>query len=175
MALLKENKVEIVKKLNEVASSAVSVVGVDFSGVSVNEVTALRAEARNQGLYLQVVRNTLTKRAISGTNFECISDSLKGPILLAFSTNEPSAPARLFKEFAKKNKNIEVKILALSGQLCNVSDIDKIASLPTKEEAISQLMSVMQAPVVKLARTLKETYTGLARVMSAVAEKKKEG
>ena len=175
MSLLKEDKIKIVKELNEVASSAVSVVGVDFSGISVNEITKLRADARNQGLYLQVVRNTLTKRAVAGTEFECISDSLKGPILLAFSGNEPSAPARLFKEFAKQNKNLEIKVLALSGQLCNVSDLDKIASLPTKEEAISKLMSVMQAPIGKLARTLKETYSGVVRVMSNVADKKKQG
>tara|TARA_R110000868_G_scaffold35134_1_gene126101 strand:- start:45534 stop:46061 length:528 start_codon:yes stop_codon:yes gene_type:complete len=174
VSLLKEDKIKIVKKLNEVASSAVSVVGVDFSGVSVNEITKLRTDARNQGLYLQIVRNTLVKRAVSGTGFECISDSLQGPIMLAFSMSEPSAPARLFKDFAKKNESIQVKVLALSGQLCDVSDMEKIASLPTKDEAISRLMSVMQAPVVKLARTLKETYTGLARVISAVADKKKE-
>lgn len=173
MVLKLSDKKAIVSEVSDQAKSAVSAIGVDYRGLTVTELTDLRKRARNQGIYMKVVRNTLARRAVQDTDFECMQDQLVGPMLLAFSQDDPGAPARLAKEFAKEHKNLEVKILSIGGQAFGEDALDKIASLPTKEQALGQLASVMQAPVTKVVRTIAETYTKLARVVNAVAEQKK--
>ena len=154
MAIGLEDKKAIVAEVNEAATSALSAVVADSRGVSVTDMTALRKEARENGVYVRVVRNTLAKRAIEGTEFECLQDSFIGPSIIAFSTEHPGAGARLFKNFAKSNDKFEVKALAFDGNLMEASQIDVLASLPTYDEAIAKLMSVMQGATSKLARTL---------------------
>jgi large subunit ribosomal protein L10 len=149
-----EDKKAIVAEVNEAATSALSAVVADSRGVSVTDMTALRKEARENGVYVRVVRNTLAKRAVEGTEFECLQDSFIGPSIIAFSTEHPGAGARLFKNFAKSNDKFEVKALAFDGNLMEASQIDVLASLPTYDEAIAKLMSVMQGATSKLARTL---------------------
>ena len=154
MAIGLEDKKAIVAEVNEAATSALSAVVADSRGVSVTDMTALRKEARENGVYVRVVRNTLAKRAVEGTEFECLQDSFIGPSIIAFSTEHPGAGARLFKNFAKSNDKFEVKALAFDGNLMEASQIDVLASLPTYDEGIAKLMSVMKGATSKLARTL---------------------
>ncbi|ADZ89533.1 50S ribosomal protein L10 [Marinomonas mediterranea] len=154
MALGLEDKKAIVAEVSEVAQSALSAVVADSRGVTVGDMTALRKEAREAGVYVRVVRNTLARRAVDGTDFECLKDSFVGPTLIAFSNEHPGAAARLLKEFAKGNDAFEVKALAFNGELIAAGDIDRLASLPTYDEAIAKLMSVLQGATSKLVRTL---------------------
>jgi len=172
VALNLTDKQAIVSEVSEVASNAISLVAADYRGLSVSKMTALRAKARSNGIYLRVVRNTLASRAVNDTIFACVQPQLIGPLLLAFSMKEPSAAARLIQDFTKENEELKVKFLSLSGKLLAASDIGKVAKLPTKDEAISTLLSVMQAPVSKLVRTMNELPTKLVRVVAAVKSSK---
>ena len=172
MALNLEQKKAIVEEVAEVAANAYSAIGAIYNGLSAEQMTALRAKARAEGVYLRVIKNTLARRAVEGTGFECIKDSLVGPLVLGFSQEDPGAAARVIKEFVKDNKEMEVKVVALSGKLLAPNDIDRLASMPTKDQAISQLMSVMKAPVEKLARTINEVPGKLVRTLAAVKEAK---
>lgn len=154
MALGLEDKKAIVAEVSEVAKTALSAVVADSRGVTVSSMTALRKEAREAGVYVRVVRNTLARRAVEGTDFECLAESFVGPTLIAFSSEHPGAAARLLKAFAKANDKLEVKALAFNGELIPAGDIDRLATLPTYDEAIAKLMSVMQGATSKLARTL---------------------
>jgi large subunit ribosomal protein L10 len=172
MALSFTEKEAIVSEVAEVAASAYSAVTAEYIGLSAEEMTELRAKARNGGVYLRVVKNTLARRAMNGTDYECLQDTLTGPLLLAFSQEDPGAAARVLKDFAKENDKLVIKALSVSGQLLAASEIDRLASLPTKEQAISMLMSVMQAPITKFARTLNEVPGKLVRTVAAVRDAK---
>ncbi|MEZ7818557.1 MAG: 50S ribosomal protein L10 [Pseudomonadales bacterium] len=172
MALRLEQKQQIVAEVNEVAASALSAVIADYRGLTVAEMTQMRVKARESGVYLRVVRNTLAKRALEGTEYECLNDAFVGPTLLAFSQEEPGAAARLIKEYAKDYAELEVKALSIGGALLGADQLDRVAKLPTLDQARSMLMSVMQAPVVKLARTLNEVPGKLVRTIAAVRDQK---
>ncbi len=172
MALNLEDKKAIVAEVNGTAANALSLVIADARGVNVTDMTALRAKARENKVDLRVVRNTLAKRAFEGTEFECVAEALTGPSLFGFSMEDPGAAARLFKEFAKENDNFEVKALSVSGQLLDKGQIDVLASLPTLEQALGQLASVMIAPVTKLVRTFNEVPSKVTRVVAAVKDQK---
>lgn len=172
MALSLSEKKAIVAEVAEVAADAHSVVAAEYLGLSAEEMTTLRADARNGGVYLRVVKNTLAKRALEGTDFACINDALTGPLLLAFSQEDPGAAARVIKAFAKEHDKLVVKMLSVGGQLLPANDIERLASLPTKDQAISMLMSVMQAPITKLARTMNEVPGKLVRTIAAVRDQK---
>jgi large subunit ribosomal protein L10 len=174
MAIQLEGKKAIVAEVNEAASGALSVVIADYLGVTSNNMSALRKQARENGIYLRVVRNTLAKRAVSGTEFECIQDALVGPTVLAFSLEDPGAAARLLKDFAKENKAFEIKALAVGGELLGVDQIDRLAKLPTRDQALGMLASVIQAPITKLARTFNEVPSKITRAVAAVRDQKKE-
>tara|TARA_R110000850_G_scaffold81600_2_gene175431 strand:+ start:427 stop:954 length:528 start_codon:yes stop_codon:yes gene_type:complete len=169
-----EDKRAIVVSVNAAASEALSAVVADYRGLSVAEMTNLRLKARETGVYLKVVRNTLAKRAVAGTEYECLTDALVGPTVLAFSQEDPGAAARLIKDFAKDHDALEVKALAVGGVAYEAKDIDVLAKLPTRDEAIAQLMSVMQAPVAKFVRTLNEVPGKFVRTMAAVKDKKQQ-
>lgn len=172
MALNLQKKQEIVAQVALVAKQAMSAVVVDYRGLKVGELTELRAKARKAGVHLQVVRNTLAKRALEGTDFACLQDSLGGPLLLAFSLNELSAAARLLKDFAKGRENLKVKALSIGGQLLAANQLEKVSQLPTRDEALSQLMSALQAPITKLVRTTAEPHTKMVRTFAAIRDKK---
>lgn len=174
MALNLEDKKAIVAEVNETAGNALSLVIADARGVNVTDMTALRAQARDQNVDLRVVRNTLAKRAFEGTSFECVTEVLAGPSLFGFSMEDPGAAARLFKNFAKANDKFEIKALSVSGQLLDKGQIDKLATLPTLDQALGQLAGLMLAPVVKLVRTFNEVPTKVTRVVAAVGEQKQE-
>ena len=174
MPLRLEDKKVIVAEVNAAAANALSAVLADYQGLTVGQMTDLRKQARESGVYLRVVRNTLLKRALAGTEYECVNDTLTGPTILAFSQEDPGSAARLVKDFAKENKALEVKALSVGGQLLSADQIDVLAKLPTREQAISMLMSVMQAPVTKLARTINEVPGKLVRTVAAVRDQKQE-
>lgn len=174
MPLNLEDKRAIVVSVNAAASEALSAVVADYRGLSVAEMTNLRLKARETGVYLKVVRNTLAKRAVAGTDYECLTDALVGPTVLAFSQEDPGAAARLIKDFAKDHDALEVKALAVGGVAYEAKDIDVLAKLPTRDEAIAQLMSVMQAPVAKFVRTLNEVPGKFVRTMAAVKDQKQQ-
>ena len=170
---LKE-KQAIVAEVNETASAALSAVMADYRGVSVDDMTSLRKQAREAGVQVRVIRNTLAKRAFEGTEFECLNEAMLGPNILAFSLEDPGAGARVFKDFAKENANFEIKALSVGGKLLPAEQIDALAKLPTRDEAIALLMAVMQAPITKLARTLNDVPGRVTRVMAAVRDQKQE-
>jgi len=170
---LKE-KQAIVAEVNETAVKAVSAVMADYRGVSVDAMTRLRKEARAAGVHVRVIRNTLAKRAFEGTDYECLTDTLLGPNVLAFSLEDPGAGARIFKDFAKENDSFEIKALSFAGKLLPADQIDVLAKLPTYEQAIAQLMGTMLAPVTKLASTLNDVPGKVTRVVAAVRDEKQK-
>lgn len=172
MVLKLEDKKSIVSEVAVVAQKALSLVAAEYSGLTVSQLTELRKSAREAGVYMRVVRNTLARRALEGTQFACMQSELVGPLVLAFSQENPGAAARLIKEFAKTNEKLKVKALAIDSQLMHAEGLDKLASLPTRDEAIAQLMAVMKAPITKLARTLAEPQAKLVRTLAAVRDAK---
>ena len=172
MALKLEQKRNIVAELHQEASKALAAVLADYRGMTVSEMTELRAEARRRGLYLRVIRNTLAQRAMAGTKFECLDGEFKGPTLLAFSRQEPGAAARLLKDSVQQYDALKIKALSVDGQLLDVNQIDRVANLPTREEALAQLLAIMLAPAAKLARTLNQVPGKLARTLAAVRDAK---
>jgi large subunit ribosomal protein L10 len=172
VALSLADKKQIVSEVAAVAESAHSAVAAEYRGLTVEEMTDLRVKAREGGVYLRVVKNTLARRAFEGTEFECMSDQLIGPLVLAFSQEDPGSAARVIKEFAKEHDKLEVKVLAVGGEALAASELDKLASLPTRDQAISMLMAVMKAPLDKFARTLNEVPGKLVRTVAAVRDAK---
>ena len=172
MAIGLEDKKAIVAEVNETATSALSLVIADARGVTVDGMTALRQDARENNVTLRVIRNTLARRAFEGTEYECVTDSLSGPSLFGFSMEDPGAAARIFKDFAKEQDNFEVKALAVSGQMLGAEQLDVLAKLPTRDQALAMLMSVMKAPVTKLVQTMNEVPGKLVRTVAAVRDQK---
>lgn len=172
MALNIEQKKAVVAEVAEVAAIAHSAIAAEYIGLSVEDMTALRVKARDQQVYLRVVKNTLARRALEGTEFECMSEALVGPLVLAFSQEDPGAAARVISDFAKENDKLVVKLVSIGGKLLEAGDIKRLADMPTKEQAISMLMSVMNAPITKLARTLNEVPGKLVRTVAAVRDQK---
>lgn len=172
MVLKLEDKKTIVSEVAGVAKQALSLVAAEYSGLTVSQLTGLRKSAREAGVYMRVVRNTLARRALEGTQFACMQQELVGPLLLAFSQEDPGAAARLIKDFVKDNEKLKVKALAIDSQLLGPEGLAKLASLPTRDEAIAQLMSVMQAPITKLVRTMAEPHAKLVRTIAAIRDAK---
>lgn len=170
---LKE-KQAIVADVNETASNALSAVMADYRGVSVDNMTSLRKQAREAGVEVRVIRNTLARRAFAGTDFECMQEVMTGPNILAFSLEDPGAGARVFKDFAKANEAFEIKALSVGGKLLAADQIDALAKLPTRDEGLALLMSVMLAPITKLTRTLNDVPGRVTRVVAAVRDQKQE-
>ena len=171
MPLTLESKKAVVEEVHSIARDSHSLVAAEYRGMSVAEMSELRARAKQANVYLRVVRNTLTRRAFEDTDFECASERLAGPLVLAFSRDEPSAAARVVKDFSRTNDKLVVRFLAFDGKALEASEIDLLANLPTRDEALAQLMSVLLAPLTKLVRTLAEPHAGLVRVLDAYRER----
>ncbi len=165
-------KKAVVEEVTQVASKAISAVVADYRGLTVNQMTQLRSQARKAGVYIRVIRNTLTKRAFKNTDLECLNDLLTGPIFVALSLEAPSDAARLLKDFTKTFEKLEIKALSVGSKLYSANQIDTVASLPTRDEAIAKLMYVMKAPVEKFVRTLAEPHAKLVRTLAAVRDTK---
>jgi len=172
MALRLEDKKALVAEVNDVAQRAQSVVAAEYRGLSVAQLTDLRAKARASRVYVRVVKNTLARRAIAGTQFECVGAQLKGPLILAFSVDDPGAAARLVKGFAKDHNKLVPTLVSLGGTVLSGKDLERVASLPTREQALAQLLGVLKAPIGKFVRTLAEPHAKLVRTIAAVKDQK---
>lgn len=172
MVIKLEDKKTIVAEVAAVAAKAVSAVIADYRGLTVAEMTELRAKARASGVYLRVVRNTLAKRAVENTDFVCMQNALVGSVFLAFSYEDPGAAARLLQNAMRDYAKLNVCALALGGKLLDAKELVVVAKLPTKDQALMILLSVMQAPVSKLVRTICEPYAMLVRIIAAIRDKK---
>ncbi|ALN59143.1 50S ribosomal protein L10 [Lysobacter enzymogenes] len=155
MALNLSQKQEVVAELAEVAAKAHSLIAAEYAGITVGQLTAMRKKARETGVYLRVVKNTLASRAVAGTEFECVQDKLVGPLLYAFSVDEPGAAGRLIKEFAKGNDKLKAQVVAVGGQVYPASHVEVLASLPTLDQALSMLARVLSEPAAMFARAVK--------------------
>ena len=172
MALSIEQKKAVVAEVADAANNALAAVAAEYRGLTVEEMTELRAKAREGGVFLRVAKNTLVRRAVEGTEFECIQDSLTGPLLLAFSMEDPGAAARLVKDYSKSHDHLVAKLVAIGGQLYDASELERLSQLPTYDQAIAMLMGVMKAPVEKFVRTLAEPHTKLVRTFAALRDAK---
>jgi len=167
-----EQKKAVVAEVAEVASTAYSAIAAEYRGLTVGEMTELRAKAREAGVYVRVIKNSLARRAIENTDFACMKDELTGPLVIAFSQEDPGAAARVIKDFAKDHSKLEVKVISIGGKLLAVSDLEALSKMPTYEQAVSMLMAVMKAPVEKLARTINEVPGKLVRTVAAIRDAK---
>ena len=172
MPLNLEGKKALVTEMSAVAANAQSVVAAEYRGLTVGQMTDLRAKARAQGVYMRIIKNTLARKALAGTSFESVGPRLKGPLVLAFSKDDPGAAARVVKAFAKDHDKLKATLVSLGGQVLPGSDIEKVASLPTREQALSQLLGVLKAPIEKLVRTLAAPPTKLVRTFAALRDLK---
>ncbi|QJC30053.1 50S ribosomal protein L10 [Enterobacteriaceae endosymbiont of Plateumaris sericea] len=144
---IKEKKM-IVAKLSKINQKALSVVIANACGVSVNNITQLRKNSRENNVFIGVVRNKLLKLIIKNSNFECLQNQLNGPILIGYSLKHPGAAARLFKNFSKTNTNFKIKIASFNGKLIDAKDIDKLAKLPTYKEALSLMLAIIKESAI---------------------------
>lgn len=172
MALSFTEKEAVVAEVSQVAAKAYSAIAAEYRGLTVEELTALRVQAREAGVYIRVVKNTLARRALAGTDFACMQEGLTGPLILAFSQVDPGSVARVLSDFIKTHPKLVVKLVSIGGRLLPPSEITTLAKMPTYEEALGLLMAVMKAPVQKLARTLQEVPGKLVRTLAAVRDAK---
>jgi large subunit ribosomal protein L10 len=172
MALNLEDKKALVAEVAQVAAKAQSVVAAQYRGLTVTQMTDLRAKARAGGVYMRVVKNTLARKAMAGTAFESMGPQLKGPLVLAFSKDDPGAAARLIKDFAKSNDKLIPTLVSIGGSVLPGKDLDKVANLPTRDQALSLLLGVLKAPIEKFVRTVAAPHTKLVRTIAAVRDAK---
>ena len=155
MALNLSQKQDVVAQVAEIAANAHSLVAVEYKGTTVEQMTAMRKKARESGVFLKVVKNTLASRAVAGTEFECVKDALTGPLLYAFSQEDPGAAGRLIKEFAKGNDKLQAKVVSIGGKLYPATHMEVLASLPTREQALAMLARALAEPAAMFARAVK--------------------
>lgn len=172
MALRLDDKIAVVAEVSAVAAKAYSAVAAEYRGLTVSELTDLRKEARAAGVYMRVVKNTLARKAVEGTEFACMQEGLVGPLILAFSLEEPGSAARIISDFSKKSDKLVTKLVAIGGKQFGPSELERLAKMPTKEQAISMLMGTMKAPIEKFVRTLAEPHAKLTRTVAAVRDQK---
>lgn len=172
MALNLAQKKEVVAELANVAAKAHSLVAADYAGLTVEQLTELRKKARQGGVYLKVAKNSLMSRAVEGTDYACVQNALAGPLLYAFSNEDPGAAGRLIKDFAKTNEKLKAKLVAIGGKAYPASHVDVLASLPTRDQALGMLLSVLVQPATMLVRVLAEPASQLARAINAVGQQK---
>lgn len=167
MSLTLEQKKAIVAEIAEVAANSPTAIAAEYIGLNVTEISQLRKSAREAGIYLRVVRNTLAKRALENTSFDCMRDGLVGPLLLAFSNDEPGSAAKVVRDFSKKNDKLVVKLISTDGRLLAAADLERLANLPNLDEARSMLLGTLKAPMGKVVRLLAEPEAKFARLLAA--------
>jgi len=167
-----EGKKAIVAEVAKQAQQAASLFTAEYSGMTVLQLTELRKTARASGMYMRVVRNTLARRALVGTKFESMQDTLVGPLILAFSGEDPGTAARLIQDYAKKCDKLCVKSMSLGGAVFPATALSQIASMPTRDGAIAQLLGMLNAPLTQFVRTLAEPHAKLVRTLAAIRDQK---
>lgn len=172
MALNLEQKKAVVDELAAIVAEAHSAVAAEYRGLTVAQMTALRVKAREGGVYLRVAKNTLVRRAVDGTDFECMGERLTGPLLYAFSMEDPGAAARLVKDFSKDHDKLIARVIAVGGQVFGAEELDRLSKMPTRDQALAMLLGVMKAPIEKFVRTLAEPHAKLVRTIAAIKDQK---
>ena len=167
MALKIGEKKVVVQEIAEIASTAQSAVAAEYRGLTVQQLSLLRSNARELGVYVKVIKNNLVKIAIKDTSLECMDSSLKGPLIFAFSKDELGAAAKLVNDFKKDNDLLKPVAMAVNGELIDVEKLSQIAALPNRDQAISMLMAVMKLPIEKFVRTLSAPNVKLVQTLSA--------
>lgn len=171
MGLSLEQKQAIVSEVAGVAARASNVIAAEYAGLTVTDITRLRGSARKSGVFVKVVRNTLARRAFEGTRFACMNEKLVGPLLLAFAGEEPGSAAKVIRDFAKQNEKLIVKLVAVDGQLFDGSALEKLANLPSLDQARSMFLGVLKAPMGKFVRVLSEPEGKFVRLLAAYRDK----
>lgn len=171
MALNREAKAAVVSEVSAEVAKAQAIIVAEYRGLEVGAITALRKQARNQGVYLRVLKNTLARRAVAGTPFEKLSDKMVGPLAYGISP-DPVAVAKVLNDFAKGHEKFVITAGAMPGQMMSPKDITALAALPSRDELIAKLMGTMQAPVAKLVRTMNEVPGKFVRTLAAVRDAK---
>ena len=174
MALKLDDKKAVVTEVAAIAAQAHSAIAAEYRGLTVYQLTNLRKQAREAGVYIRIIKNTLARRAVEGTDFACMQNGLVGPLILAFSMEDPGAAARVISAFAKEKENdkLAVKLVAVSGKLYGASELERLSKLPTRDQAIGILMGTMKAPIEKFVRTLAEPHAKLTRTVAAIRDQK---
>lgn len=173
MVLKLEGKKAVVAEVAERAQHATSLFAAEYSGMTVFQLTEFRKTARDAGMHLRIVRNTLARRALEGTKFAPMQDSMVGPLILAFTGEDPGSAARIIQDYVKKCDKLKMKALSLGGDVMPGTALSRVASMPTRDEAIAQLMGTLLAPITQFVRTLAEPHAQLVRAFGAVRDQKK--
>jgi large subunit ribosomal protein L10 len=173
LGLSLEQKQAMVSEVATKLQGAQSLIVAEYRGVNVERVTQLRAKARNAGVWLRVLKNTLARRAVKGTPFEKLSEQMVGPLMYGIS-QDPVAGAKVLSEFAKENEQFVIKAGAMPNAVMSAQDIKALAQLPSREELLSKLLGTMQAPVAKLVRTMNEVPSKFVRTLAAYRDSKEK-
>ena len=171
MSTALQKKKAVVSEVADNLSSAQAAVLAEYRGLTVSQLTELRKEAHNAGVYLKVIKNTLAKLAVKDTDFACLGEHLVGPIIFSAS-GDPVAVAKVMSNFAKDNDTLKITAGAMNGDPLDLASITALSKLPGREELLATLVATMQAPIVKLVRTMNEVPTKAVRALSAIRDEK---
>ena len=166
MSLSIDQKKAVVSEAMQIFSAAQAAVLAEYRGLSVAQITELRSEARNNGVDIRVVKNTLARRSVSGTPFECLTDHFVGPVLIS-SAGDPIVLASVISKFAKDHEALKIMVGVMNGDLIDKSTIQMLAKMPSRDELLATLVATMNAPLEKFVRTLNEVPGKLVRTMAA--------
>lgn len=173
MGLNRSEKAVVVEEIGAKIADAQSIILAEYRGLEVEAITVLRRQAREAGVYLRVLKNTLARRAVAGTPFESLSDQMVGPLIYGIST-DPVAAARVLNDFAKGNQKLVLKAGAMRGSLLDVDAVKALATMPSRDELLAKLLGTMQAPVSQFVRTLNEVPGRFVRTLAALEKHKAE-
>ncbi|NHC63240.1 50S ribosomal protein L10 [Paenalcaligenes suwonensis] len=171
MSLNREEKAVVIEDVAAQVAQAQSIIIAEYRGLDVASVTVLRKKARESGVYLRVLKNTLVRRALVDTSFQDLSTQLVGPLMYAISA-DPVAAAKVMSDFAKSNDALVIKGGAMPNSLLDVNGVKALATMPSRDELLAKLLGTMQAPVTQFVRTLNEVPTKFARALAAVRDQK---
>ena len=173
MGLNLDEKKAVVAEVSAEVAKAQGIVVAEYRGLEVGNMTELRAKARKSGVYLRVLKNTLARRAVAGTPFEKLADQMVGPLVYGISP-DPVATAKVLNEFAKGNEKLVIKAGAMPNSVISAKEVKALASMPSREQLIAQLLGTMQAPVAQFVRTLNEVPSRLVRTLAALRDQREK-
>jgi len=173
VALNREEKAVVIAEVGEQVASAQAIIVAEYRGLEVGAITALRKQARESGVYLRVLKNTLARRAVAGTPFEGLTDKLVGPLIYGMS-KDPVQCAKVLSDFAKSNDKLALKAGAMPNSVLDTNAVKALASMPSREVLLSQLMGTMQAPVAKFVQTLNEVPGKFVRTVAALRDEREK-
>jgi large subunit ribosomal protein L10 len=171
VGLNRSEKAEVIEEVSAQVAQAGAIILAEYRGLEVGQITTLRKKARESGVYLRVLKNTLARRAVVGTPFECLADKMVGPLIYGISA-DPVSPAKVLNEFAKGNDKLVLKAGAMANSVLDVNGVKALATMPSRDELLAKLLGTMQAPISQFVRTLNEVPTKFVRGLAAVRDQK---